>query len=459
MSQEIQQLIKALELSSYSGAPATLSQGSALQFEDLSPVLHNLTFQDSHIKLQKSLSVKDAKGQLIQFVRQLDYGTFGGSAQFEGGIGEDNTASYQRATVPMSYYSTNARASIAANMAQAFDGMKAEDRVENDAEKKLVGDIEFDLFRGQADFSNAGIFDGNPLAVAKVPSMVGLDAQVRASDAMSNTQDLMFAEYGSDQSIVISVNGTLSQSNIEDSAVRSAMNMGAADKLQLDPISLSAYNKIAFAKERIILAGAAQEANGANLRKQWTSSAMVELEASRFLSGKTKPARSRSGSPAAPAVAIAAAASTAVIPVGTYAYYVTAVNERGESVASATLSQAVLAAEQVNITITNVSGAKYYNVYRSAAAGSAASAKFIGKVRASSAATTIFNDLGNRRPGSVTGFLSQSDTMGIHQLAGLTKLKLAVTDLSLPAAVFRFLCLAVYQPRKNALLENIEGQV
>jgi len=455
---EIQQLIKALELGSYNAAPSTLSQGSALQFEDLSPVNHNLTWQDSHIKLQKSVAVKDAKGQLIQFVRQLDYGTFGGSAQYEGGIGEDNTASYQRATVPMSYYSTNARASIAANMAQAFDGVKAEDRVENDAEKKLVGDIEFDLFRGQADFSNAGLFDGNPLAVAKVPNMVGLDAQVRASDNMSNTQDLMFAEYGSDQSIVISVNGTLSQSNIEDSAVRSAMNMGSADKLSLDPISLSAYNKIAFAKERIILAGAAQEASGANLRKQWTSSAMVELEASRFLSGKTRPAKARSGAPAAPAISTGVAASTAVIPVGTYAYYATAVNERGESVPSAIASQAVAAAEQVNVTITN-NGAKYYNVYRSAAGGTAATAKFIGKVKATAGASTVFVDLGNRRPGSVTGFLSQSDTMAIHQLAGLTKLKLAVTDLSLPSAVFRFMCLAVYQPRKNSLLENIEGQI
>src|SRR5690606_40029274 len=134
------------------------------------------------------------------------------------------------------------------------------------------------------------------------------------------------------QSIVISVNGTLSQSNIEDAAVRSAMNMGSADKLHLDPISLSAYNKIAFAKERIILAGAAQEASGANLRKQWTSSAMVELEASRFLSGKTRPARSRSGSPAAPTISTTVSATTAVIPAGTYVYYVTAVNERGESV-------------------------------------------------------------------------------------------------------------------------------
>jgi hypothetical protein len=110
----------------------------------------------------------------------------------------------------------------------------------------------------------------------------------------------MFAEFGSDQTVVLSVGGTLTQSVIEDSSVRSAMNMGAADRLVLDPISLSAYNKIAHAKERIMLAGSAQEATGAHLRTQWTSSAVVSLEASRFLSGKTAPARPRAGSPCSP---------------------------------------------------------------------------------------------------------------------------------------------------------------
>merc|ERR1712146_290358 len=180
------------------------------------------------------------------------------------------------------------------------------DRAAKDAAMKLAGDIEFDLFRGQSDFSNAGVFDGNPLAAAKVPNMIGLDAQIRQSDALSNTQDLMFAEYGSDQTVVLAANGSLTQSIIEDAAVRSAMNHGAADKMYLDPISLSAYNKIAHAKERIFLAGSAQEATGAELRKQWVSSGMVELEASRFLSGKTRPARSRAGSPVAPAVPAAA---------------------------------------------------------------------------------------------------------------------------------------------------------
>ena len=461
VTEQLNDLMKALEAGSYNAAPGQLAQGAALQVEDLSPVMENVTFDDSHIKLQKMLSVKDAKSTLIQFNRQLDYGIFGGSAQFEGGIGEEDTSNYVRAIVPMSYYSTTRRVSVAANLIGAMDGRKAEDRSAADAAMKLSADIEFDCFRGQADFSNAGIFDGDPGAQAQVPNMRGVDAQVRESDAQSNTQDLMFAEYGSDQTVVVSVNGTLSQSAIEDASVKSAMQHGSADRLLLDPISLSAYNKIAHAKERIMLAGSAQESSGAELRKQWTSSALVSLEPSRFLSGKTRPARSRAGSPAAPgALTVTSPADAASsLAAGDYVYKVTAVNERGESSETAAATATIAAGDRGNVSIPAVSGAKYYNVYRSEDGGSAASAKFIGRVKAAASGATEFRDLGNRAPGSVTGFLIQGNTMALHQLSPYSRLKLALSDLSLPEAHFRFLCLAAMQPRKNVLLENIEGQL
>lgn len=458
--EQLTQLVKALEVGSYNATPDSLSQGAALQVEDLSPVMQNVTFDDSHIKLQKMLDIKDSKSQLVQFNRQLDYGIFGGSAQYEGGIGEEDTSNYVRAVVPMAYYSTTRRVSVASNMIGAFDGVKAEDRAASDAAMKLAGDIEFDAFRGQDDFSQNGFFSGDPLAIADVPNMVGVASQIRMSDTQSNTQDLMFAEYGSDQTVVLSADGALTQSIIEDAAVRSAMNHGSADKLCLDPVSLSAYNKIAHAKERIVLAGSATSKTGAELRQQWTSSALVTMEPSRFLSGKTKPARARAGSLAAPVAAapVAAADADSVLKPGAYTYYVTAVNERGESLPSAAVSQTSAAGDKLSIAITN-NGAKYYNVYRSGDGGSAASAKFIGKVKSAGGASTSFTDLGFRTPGSVTGFLIQSNTWGLHQLSPYSRLKMAINDLSLPEAHFRFLCLAGYQPRKNVLVDNITGQL
>jgi hypothetical protein len=120
----------------------------------------------------------------------------------------------------------------------------------------------------------------------------------------------------------------------------------------------------------------------------------------------------------------------------------------------------VLAGEKVILSIGAVTGAKYFNVYRTKAGETnAVKAKFIGRVKPSGVGATLFTDLGNKSPGFTTGYLIDSATMGMHQLAPFSRLKLAVSDLSLPEASFQFLCLAVYQPRKNVLLENINGQL
>ncbi len=67
-----------------------------------------------------------------------------------------------------------------------------------------------------------------------------------------------------------------------------------------------------------------------------------------------------------------------------------------------------------------------------------------------------FTDLGNKIPGFVTGFLIEGDTMALKELAPYSRLKLAVTDLSQPEAHFRFCTLAVMQPRKNVLVDNLQ---
>ncbi len=262
---------------------------------------------------------------------------------------------------------------------------------------------------------------------------------------------------------------TLTQENIEDASTRSAMNMGNADKLIVDPKVLSSYNKITYGKERIVLAGSPTDATGSELRKQWVSQGTVSVEASRFLSGKTRPQSPRSAGPLAPVSALASGnASVGVSGVVTpfiagevYKYFATTVNEVGESPACATGTVTIAATgDGVLLVITHpASGtSRYFNVYRSLAGGTAASAKFVGRVvLTAGAGTTTFTDLGNKQPGFVTGYLVQGDTMSIRELAPYSRLKLAVTDLSTPEAHFRFCTLAVTQPRKNVLIDNIAG--
>jgi hypothetical protein len=459
----LQALVKALEGGQYNAAPDTLLQGSALQVENLSPVMENVTYDNEHLRLGKMLKSESLKATLAQFNRQLSYGDFGGSAQIEGAVGQEENSDYVRVVVPMAYYSHLRRVTLVANMVETADGKKAEERAASDAALKLAGDIEFDYIRGKADFSNVGVFDSNPGAIPVLPNMLGLDAQIRQSDAQRNAQDQMFGEFGSDDTVVIPGGGTLTQEMIEDASTRSHMNLGSADALLVDPKVLSAYTKITYAKERVILAGSPQDATGSDLRRQWVSGGTVKIEQSRFLSGKTRPARSRPRGPAAPTTVTGSASSGSTgSTAGTYQYAVSSVNEIGESpLTSVSGGVAVTATQQVALTITHPGSSntpiKYFNVYRSAAGGTLASSRFIGRVTISSSSTTTFTDLFNKKPGFVTGVLIQGDTMGVKELAAYSRAKLAQTDLSTPEAHFRFLTLAVFQPRKNAIIDNLIG--
>lgn len=455
----LQSLVKALEGGGYNGAPSTLTQGSALQVEDLSNVMELTTFDNEHLRLQSMIETESVKSTLAQFDRQLSYGVFGGSAQIEGAVGQEETSDFVRIVVPMAYYSHIRRTTLVANLVATVDGKKAEERAASDAAKKLAGDMEFDVIRGKSDFSNAGVFDGNPSLIPGLPNMLGLDTQIRQSDAQRNAQDLMFGEYGSDDTVVIAGGGTLTQDMIEDAHVRSLMNLGDADMLLVDPKVLSGYNKITYGKERIVLAGTPQDVTAGDLRRQFVSGGTVKIEASRFLSGKTRPAQARRTAPAAPGNTTGAGSgSSTSLAAGNYAYYVTAGNELGESSASIVTSGVTINAnEQVALTIPATTNARFFNVYRSNVNGTTATARFIGRVIAAASGNTTFTDLGNKRPGFVTGVLVQGDTMVQKELASYSRVKLAQTELSTPEAHFCFRTLAVKQPRKNALIENLVG--
>ena len=462
MSQAIEaisSLVKALEAGSYNAAPSQLVQGAALMTEDLSNVMQVVTADERAAKLQKDIKVETCKSTLAQFDRQLSYGIMGGSAVLEGHVGQEETSQFVRITVPMCYYAHTRRVTVQSTMVATVDGKKSDERAAADAAKKILFDVEFDLFRGKADFSNSGVFDGNPLVIPVLPNILSLDTQIRMSDSERQSQDQMFNEFGSDDSVVIAGGSTLQQENIEDAWTRSQMNHGEADVLFVDPKVLSNYNKITYAKERVVLAGSPQDATGATLKKQWTSGGVVDVDSSRFLSGKTSPAPARANGPAVASITSATPGAISGVTTGfqagqVYTYTVTACNEVGEGVRSPSSSATIATAGHgVTLVIADASNVRYFNVYRGAA-GNSTVMKFIGRV-IKGTTTTTFIDIGNKQPGFVTGLLVQKDTMAVKELAPYSRLKLAVTELSMPEAHFRFLTLAVYQPRKNVLIDNL----
>ena len=464
---KVTDLIKALEAGLAVGPPSSLTQGAALQRQDLSATMQLVTFGDKQIKLQKSLPIYKAKSTLVEFNRQLSYGIPGGSATLEVSAGQDDTGDYVRAIVPMAFYVNRRVTSFAADEVQAFDGEKASEREAKNAAMKIAFDVEKDLFLGKSDFSNGGVFDGNPLTIPQImPGMNGLDVQIRQSDGLLSTQDLMFSEYGSSTSVVISVGGVIQQSNIEDIALRSINNFGQADTLHLSTNALAAYNKIAFNKERIVLAGSAQTATGATLGVQWTSQGPINLEPSHFLRGKVQgPTTVRGLAPAAPTVGGArSGGSTAFLANQVYTYYVTGVNEAGEGAPTANVVvTATTNGDLINLTITAAAGnvTRWYNVYRSAAgsisvAGTAGLA-FVGRVAAAITGATTFTDLGNRSPGATVAILLDKRGCEMPELAAFTKTELAIVDTAKRNLFYRFVCLQVATPRFSAILENVSN--
>ena len=74
-------------------------------------------------------------------------------------------------------------------------------------------------------------------------------------------------------------------------------------------------------------------------------------------------------------------------------------------------------------------------------------------------ATATFVDLGNKKPGFVNGYMIEKDSAALHELAPYSRMKLGISDLSVPEAHFRFSTLAVYEPRKSVIVDNLKGTI
>lgn len=458
-------LTKGLEAGYRIGNPGGYTQGAALQREDLSAVMYNATYTSKQIVLTKELPVMQATSTTVEYNRQLSYGVLGSSATLEVSAGQDNTGDYVRDFMPVKFYTVNNRVSFAAGAVQTFDNVNNVERETENAAMKIAGDQELDFFRGCSDFSNGGVFDGNPLAIpGNIANMRGLDILIRQSDNNINTQDFMLAEYGSADSNIVFVGGVMSQSNIEDGQKRSVMNFGMAEDLYAGVGQRVAYNKATQSKERIVLAGTPQTAQGATMKEQWVTNGAVRIHSSVFLGGKSRPpVKTSAQAPAIPGIALSQAASATTFKINeVYSYYATAQNETGESLVGSAISNITVAANGNSITVTItppvVAAARWFNVYRSVGtvgATNKANMKFVGRVQSSGLATTLFIDLNNKVPGAATVFLLDKDGLERHMLVTFAAADAALIDTAYRKLFYSYGCGVAKLPRKSALLDNV----
>ena len=145
--------------------------------------------------------------------------------------------------------------------------------------------------------------------------------------------------------------------------------------------------------------------------------------------GRTGLAASETGAPAAAAsIAAAVGDATSLLPAGDYRYWVSAINDDGESLITACASNAVTiaAAQRCTVTITQVAGATGYRIYRQPVDEGVdilANARIVDTVPDSGAATTLFLDRNQNRIDTGWAFIVSGvkDSFNIAELAPLMK--------------------------------------
>lgn len=453
----------------YLGAPGSLTGGSAMQMESIDSVLHSVTYDSSHLQLWPAIPQDRAYSLVEQYVRTNSYGDGGSPYIPEAGSPAMNDSEYNRHAQKVVFFATRRGVSLPSTLVRMNFGGDIESKEAEAGTLWMLEKLERELYKGLADFSNNGAFDGAMSAVAPKLSnlnLAGIEQQIRAGDSDYTAQSLAFDGYGGQQSVITSKDGDLiDETVIEDLANVLVENFGHPNELHAAPKQISDFVKQFFPKERVNQLGLQDARAGYVVRTMATTAGDISLKANVFLKPKES-ARSnnaRAGVPAAPASAAAALASDgdSKLKAGEqYIYQVTAANEQGEG-ASYVESSAVTIAndgENVKVTIAQpVSGAAptHYAVYRTSKNGSGAR-KFIGYV-ARSGASTVFTDRGAKMEGAATAYMLdlRPEIVVWKQLAPLMRLNLAQISMAKEFILWLAGCVICAAPRKMGIIENI----
>ncbi len=466
--EQLDSLLKSLSTggSTYgTSAPNTLTQGTSLMVESLDSSLKSVTFGMKQLRLWPMIPKDKAYSTVEQYNRQTSYGETSNGAFFDadGGVApSEHTAAYNRQMQTIRYMGTTRIVSHPLTLVNAAHGPVIAAQIKAGT-MYILQNLERQLFEANGFFQNSsGVFDGD---TADVPTgsakFNGLEQQIRAGNSATAAQYTGFEPYGGTQDVVVDLNGNApDEDDLENGCTRSLENMGSPSDLFIDHTTHRDLNTIFYPKERIGSMGVANGAAGFVLTKFVSVAGPINIVGDVFLRPKAGNISAQTGAPATPVVGstTTTADTASELATTTYNYRVSAINNVGESAASATTSQAVVAGNRVQVVISaGTTGALYYAVYRSL---TTTGHTFIGYVTDSSASGgggATFNDAGHKNPGLPTGYLLQLDADNIvwKQLAPLMKMDLAITG---PA--FRWMQLLygtpiVFAPLHNVLFENI----
>lgn len=435
---DLNELRKALDIG-YT-QPTTGVGFDALRVESLEATLKLLTYTATNIRLWNQIPKLEAYSTVEEYNRLLEYGGDGGGFNTSGELPQEEDSTYERADQKVKFLGTTRSVTHPATLVRTVPADLITQETQNGA-LWLMGKLNHALYYADAD--------------AVPVEFNGLAKQI---------------EEGSGH--VIDLEGApLTKENVEDAADRIAQNFGLPQKLFTNNKVFADFSDTYNQYQRFSAPGGAAGVIGTPVTGVSTTSGVVGFEPDVFVkSGNNPPSSANSlKAPGAPTLSVGGATGSdgnfKSTDAGDYKYAISAVNQYGESAASAVSSPATVGTgNHVPLTITDGGGtvpATAYKLYRTEKNGSVL--YFTGKVipRAKSngiyISSTTFNDINSHRPNTFQGLLLDMTTQSLafKQLSPMIKMNLAIISPAIRWMQLLYGTPIVYAPKKNVVFRNI----
>jgi hypothetical protein len=448
-------LAKALATS---GVPG-YSDGTALVLQNLDSIMSSVLFDRNQLVKQRWIERVASINPIFQWNRRNTYGSSRGAMGFaEGNIGPVGLSSWARNTEPVRFFGVQRGTTVIANIAGALGGLFNDpvEEEEYDGTMQLLGNVERTLIWGNSTIKDANgndiFYDG---AYRKLKARAGTGKVFPKNIIDLHGKPMNFDVISMIAAELAKVYVTSSQ-NVAAFMPPDALQTLQLLKTQSERRDLSDNRDGGYAAGTPIGGYNTQIGNIPFIQDVFTEP--VD-------GGKAPLATADGGAPTAVITVTLAAASPSGSQVsnwlasdaGTVYYTIGAFNASGEAVGYLkTSGLAVTAGQIATVTITSVSGAIGYRVYRGVLS-SGADAQWIGEVSASGAGTVAFVDDNSIMPGcDVASFFERSpENLVIAQMAPLLKLPLAIQSTTIPFGLLYLHTLAMKVPERQFMVVNI----
>ena len=443
----VQQLQKAVSLGVLTG----FGESTALRLENLDSTMTAVLFQQEHLKLFSAVPRVPSTNNVFQWLRRDTYGSHRGAVGFrEGGAPAGSRSKWTRSTINVKYLGTRGGYTHQAMVAGAMGGLFNDPVAEENRNRtlELLEKMERHFLWG-----NKAILDGSGNEV----HFDGLVTQAAASSFASQ--------------VVIDKEGNPMDFEDFEDIGESFVTLGkllnfAKIRSWWSPFVLSDLSKLKQQGDRRLLGGdmPAGYRTGMPLDGHQTQRGFLPFEDSIFLERVEKNApldTAESGAPTAPDAPTTAVAAdaTSKMTAGTYWYFTSAVNDAGESAATAAASgQAVAVGERVDVTVDRSTGATAYRIYRGST-NVVLDARMINEVPdpGSGANFVVADRNAWRHDAQGMGIIMHLDEADIAyaQMAPLIKWPLAITDTSLAFLLILYGVLVLKAPERVRIYKNV----